>query len=323
MSAGIPPSAKYEIIHEMMTRKNNAMNIKYLCEVSRVSRSGYYSWIKSEPARQKRAEQDQADFSEIVKAYKHRGYDKGGRGIQMRLMRHEPPVLMNLKKVYRLMRKYGLKCPIRKANPYRRMAKAMKANNYAANLLNREFKTHGVRKILLTDITYLRRQDGEFSYLSAIMDAYTKEILAHVVSPSLAIDFVLETVNLLIANHGPELKVDALLHSDQGAHYTSYKFEDLLRDNELRRSMSRRANCWDNAPQESFFGHMKEEINLSGCEANEAVVQVIDDWIDYYNNERYQWDLAKLSPREYYNYAMTGVYPLPFPPPKPRKDTNV
>lgn len=74
--------------------------------------------------------------------------------------------------------------------------------------------------------------------------------------------------------------------------------------------MSRRANCWDNAPQESFFGHMKDEINLYGCKRFREVKAVIDDWIDYYNNERYQWQLAKLSPNEYYEYVTTGVHPL-------------
>jgi len=318
----VSPSAKFEIIFEMMNKPNNQLNVKALCEIAEVSRSGYYEWLKAEPARQKREEQDRSDFEQIVAAYRFRGYDKGGRSIQMRLLRHKPPILMNLKKVRRLMNKYGLKCPIRKANPYRRMMAALKENNYAKNLLNREFKEHGVRSVLLTDITYLKRQDGQFSYLSAIMDACTKEILAHVVSPSLEIDFVLKTVEMLIENHGAELKTDALLHSDQGSHYTSHKFVELLKNNELRRSMSRRANCWDNAPQESFFGHMKDEIDLSQCEMHEEIAAVIDDWIDYYNNDRYQWDLAKLAPREYYKYATTGVYPLPFPPPKTKENSH-
>lgn len=311
----VTPSAKFEIISKMVSNPDNKLSVKTLCEIAGVSRSGYYGWVNAEPLRQEREAQDQADFEQIIMAYRFRGYDKGGRGIQMRLLRHEPPILMNLKKVRRLMNKYGLKCPIRKANPYRRMMNALKENNYAKNLLNREFKEHGVRSVLLTDITYLKRQDGKFSYLSAIMDAGTKEILAHVVSPSLEVDFVLETVEILIEIHGAELKTDALLHSDQGSHYTSHKFVELLKNSELRRSMSRRANCWDNAPQESFFGHMKEEIDISGCKTHEQIVAVINDWIDYYNNDRYQWDLAKLSPSEYYEYITTGVYPLPFPPP--------
>ena len=320
MLVNASPAIKYEIIHEVADKDGNMMNVKQLCEIAGVSRSGYYEWLKAEPARRERESLDEADFAEIVKAYRYRGYDKGGRGIYMRLLRHEPPVLMNLKKIRRLMHKYNLKCPIRKANPYRRMMKALKTSNIAPNILNREFKEHGLRAVLLTDITYLKRQDGGFSYLSAIMDAGSKEILAYVVSPSLEVDFVLQTVELLIEHHGGELKTDVLLHSDQGSHYTSHKFVELLKDKELRQSMSRRANCWDNAPQESFFGHMKEEIDLSQCVTHEQIAAVIDDWIDYYNNERYQWDLAKLAPSEYYIYITTGVYPLPIPPPKRAAD---
>ena len=320
MSSDVSPSAKYEIIHNIMECEGNLLKIRQLCETAGVSRSGYYAWLKAEPLRRERDAQDRADFDKILEAYRYRGYDKGGRGIQMRMMRHDPPVLMNLKKVYRLMRKYGLKCPIRKANPYRRMMGALKEDNYVGNILNREFKERGVRSVLLTDITYLKRTDGEFSYLSAIMDAGSKEILAYAVSSSLAIDFVLKTIEILITNHGHELKTDALFHSDQGSHYTSHKLTELLENLELRRSMSRRANCWDNAPQESFFGHMKEEIDVSGCVTNADIEAVISDWIDYYNSERYQWDLAKLSPKEYYGYVTTGVYPLSFPPPGQRGD---
>ena len=91
---------------------------------------------------------------------------------------------------------------------------------------------------------------------------------------------------------------------------TSYKFMQLVHDANLRQSMSRRGNCWDNAPQESFYGHMKDEIHISKCKDFEALRAEIDRWMDYYNNDRYQWKLAKLSPNEYYEYVKTGLYPL-------------
>ena len=83
-------------------------------------------------------------------------------------------------------------------------------------------------------------------------------------------------------------------------------------DHELLQSMSRKGNCWDNAPQESFFGHMKDEIDekLRRCRTFEQVKELIDDWMDYYNNDHCQWELAKLTPAEYYVYHTTGVYPL-------------
>ena len=285
------------------------MSIKMLCEIANVSRSGYYNWVASEKNRIKQEEQDRKDFEIILTAYNYKGYNKGARSIYMRLLHINPPIIMNVKKIRRLMKKYNLFCPIRQANPYRRMAKALKTNNVADNLLNREFKMHGPRTILLTDITYLP-YNGTRCYLSTILDAYTKEILSYVLSESLEIDFVLETVNQLIDNHGIRLTTETLVHSDQGCHYTSYCFIQILKDKELRQSMSRKGNCWDNAPQESFFGHMKDEINISKCKTFNEVKTIIDDWIYYYNYERYQWDLAKLSPCEYYEYITTGIYPL-------------
>ena len=94
-----------------------------------------------------------------------------------------------------------------------------------------------------------------------------------------------------------------------------------LHNKELRQSMSRRGNCWDNAPQESFFGHMKDHIGnkLKSCTEYHQAKMLVDDYMDYYNNERYQWELAKLSPNEYYQFCVTGEYPLKVanPPPVP------
>ena len=294
---------KFEIIHETINKSDNRLSVKMLCEIAGVSRSGYYNWVSSERKRIEKEIQDRADFELILAAYTHRGYDKGAQGIYMRLLHMEPPVIMNVKKIRRLMKKYGLICEIRKANPYRRMAKAIKTNTVADNLVKRQFESHGPRKVLLTDITYIPYR-GIFCYLSTIMDAYTKQILSYVLSESLEVDFVLETVNQLIEKHGISLTTKTIIH------YTSCSFIQLVKDKGLRQSMSRRGNCWDNAPQESFFGRMKDHIKLKECESFEEVKKVIDDWMDYYNNDRYQWKLAKLSPNEYYNYMVTGMYPL-------------
>lgn len=168
--------------------------------------------------------------------------------------------------------------------------------------------------VLLTDITYLPYA-GRFAYLSTILDAFTKQILSYVLSESLEVDFVLETVERLIADHGISLHAETIIHSDQGCHYTSRSFINILYDKKLRQSMSRRGCCWDNAPQESFFGHMKDHIRgkLADCAAFIEVKCVIDDYIDYYNNERYQWNLAKLAPNEFYDFFVTGKYPLDIP----------
>lgn len=308
MEAQAKPEEKFKIIQQMTKRDNNLLNISWLCEYASVSRSGYYNWISSEEARDRKDEQDKQDFEIILAAYQFRGYDKGKRGIYMRLL--NMGIRMNQKKISRLMNKFNLRCPIRKANPYRRMAKALKTSNVAENLLKREFKEHGSRMVLLTDITYMFYGNSQKAYLSTILDAFTKQILAYVLSTSLEVDFVLETVNILIRDHGISLNKETLIHSDQGCHYTSIKFQELILKKELRQSMSRRGNCWDNAPQESFFGHMKDEIHIERCNAFEELKQEVDNYMNYYNNDRYQWDLAKLSPNQYYKYLETGEYPI-------------
>ena len=105
--------------------------------------------------------------------------------------------------------------------------------------------------MLLTDITYIP-YCGIFCYPSVILDAFTKQVLAYVLSESLELDFVLETVNSLIETYGISLDAETLIHSDQGSYYISKKFRQIVGESNLRQSMSRRGNCWDNAPQESW-----------------------------------------------------------------------
>ena len=145
------------------------------------------------------------------------------------------------------------------------MLNAMRTSHVAPNLLQREFREHGPRKVLLTDITYLTYGSGQRAYMITILDAYTKQFLAYEVSQSLKIDFVLNAVNQLIKIHGVSLQAGPLVNSVQESYYTSLNFIQIIWDNHLRQSMSRKANSWDNAPQESFFGHMKDELDLAAC----------------------------------------------------------
>jgi len=306
----IPTSKLFQIIDSTLDSNENRLPISMLCDIAGVSRSGYYNWRSNEKIRYLKEIKDEEDFKLILEAYNYRGYAKGVRGIYMRLLKMNTP--MNQKKIRRLMRKYNLFCPIRKANPYRRMQKAMKTSNYAANLLSRQFEAYGPRMVLLTDISYIP-YNNTFAYLSVIIDAYTKEVLSYQISSSLEVEFVLDTVTTLIKNHGNELKTDTLIHSDQGCHYTSHKFIKILKDVNLRQSMSRRGNCWDNAPQESFFGHMKDEIKekIKKCNTYDEVKVIIDDWIDYYNNDRCIWHLNKLAPKEFYESIKNEKFALP------------
>ena len=311
MGIQAPAEVKFRLIYEAIQGEDNQLSIRELCAIAQVSRSGYYAWVDAAAARQKREESDLKDFALIKAAYDFRGYKKGARAIHMRLLHLNPPVQMNLKKIRRLMRKYGLKCPFRRPNPYKRMAKAMMTSHVAPNVLDRQFKTFGPRRALLTDITYLFYENGE-CYLTPFLDVCTHQSLAHELSESLKVDFVLAAVDGMLKKHGAELDNEVIVHSDQGCHYTSNAFIKALRDADFVQSMSRKGNCWDNSPQESFFGHMKDEIqeHVAACKTFEEVKSVVDDWMDYYNKDRYQWDLEKLSPDEYYQYLLTGIYPL-------------
>lgn len=314
------PEQKFKIIYDTLAHDNNLLTICELCQIAGVSRSGYYNWVDGKPARDAREAQDRADFENILAAYNMRGKKKGAREIHMTLLHFQTPILMNVKKIGRLMRKYHLSCLVRRPNPYRAKALAFEESAVAPYILNRRFKQFGPRSVLLTDITYLIYADDRKCYMSVIIDAYTKQVLSYVISRSLEEDFVLETVNNLMRDHGVSITTETLINSDQGSHYKCIDFRELVSNAGLRQSMSHKATCWDNAPQESFFGHIKDEVNLRICTTFAQVKTIMDDEIDYYNNDRYQWELAKLSPNEFYLYAKTGEYPLPVPPPKKFQD---
>ena len=294
----------------MLSRNGNTLKLKYLLEAAKVSKSGYYEWKKAKTKREEREKRDRADFDLILKAFLYRGYDKGARGIYMRLK--HMGITMNIKKIRRLMKKYGLICPIRQPKPYRKALRDEQENRTYPNILDRNFRAYGPRVVLLTDITYMYHDRGQKCYMSAVKDAYTGECLGYMMSTSLKLEFVLQTFSVVSKNHGHEITGNALVHSDQGAHYLSVRFSKFMNDLGFARSMSEKANCWDNAPQESFFGHMKDEIGakVRKCKTFEEVKLVVADWVDYYNNDRCQWNLAKLSPREYYEYCTTGDYPI-------------
>ncbi|MEB2282201.1 IS3 family transposase [Lysinibacillus xylanilyticus] len=295
----IATELKFELISKTIQKYKLKRLVSYLCEIMGVSRSGYYNYF-TEKSAQKRAAHELADEAVkeiILKAYHFRGRKKDARQIKMTL-ENQYGITYNLKRIRRIMKKFEIVCPIRKANPARRMAKATKEHRTCPNELQRNFKQGIAGKVLLTDITYLTYGNGKRAYLSTIKDAETNEILAYEVSASLSIDIALNTLRKLKRNHH-HLTNDAFIHSDQGFHYTNPQFQKLAKDMGLGQSMSRRGNCWDNAPQESFFGHFKDETNLKVCETLEEVKREVKSYMIYYNHYRGQWNLKKLPPAKY------------------------
>ena len=280
------------MINETIINNGFKNMVSYFCQLLNVSRSGYYNYLNTVDNQILMEVNDLEARDNIMKAYNYRGYNKGSRSIKM-ILQGKFSIIYSRKKIQRIMRKYNIKCPIRKANPYRRMAKATKEHRVVPNLLERNFKQGIPGKVLLTDITYLPYGNRHMAYLSTIKDGSSNDILAYTVSDSIKLEIATDTINKLISQHKDILHKDAFIHSDQGVHYTSPKFQKLLKNNNLGQSMSRRGNCWDNSPQESFFGHMKDEVDFSKCKTLNEVINAVDDYIDYYNNHRYQWNLKK------------------------------
>lgn len=292
-----------------MIDKYNLKNmVTHLCKSAGVSRSGYYNYYSERAIEQRKLKEkmDEALRDIILKAFRFKNRKKGARQIKMTLAGQFNTVY-NLKRIRRIMGKYNIICPFRKANPYKRMMKATQEHRVLPNLLNREFKQDIPYKVLLTDITYLFYGNSQKAYLSTFKDASTNEILAYHVSDRITMDIATDTLNKLKKNRRIKLAKGAFIHSDQGTHYTHPDFQKLVKKYKLGQSMSRRGNCWDNAPQESFFGHFKDEAYIKPCQTLEELKREIKEYMIYYNQYRYQWDLKKMTPVQYRDHLLEAA----------------
>lgn len=304
-SQNLAPNRIYQLIYETLEQHSFKRLTAYFCALLGVSRSGYYSYLKAFEVRKAREQLDLEAKELILKAFKRRGYKKGSRSIKM-VLENKYGVLFSRKKIQRIMRKYGIVCPHRRSNPYRKIAKATKEHQVVPNKLNREFKQGVPGKVLLTDITYLPYAGRQMAYLSTIKDASTNEILVYHVSDRITLDIATQTIHKLMNNKKVKLDKDAFIHSDQGSHYTSPRYQKLLKKYGLGQSMSRRGNCWDNAPQESFFGHLKDEVDYRSCQTLNELKAKIKHYINYYNHDRYQWNLKKMTPVQFRNHLLVA-----------------
>lgn len=289
----------FELIR-ITIRDNNLKNVvSYLCASAGVSRSGYYNYLSNESKRERREEIDIKVRDDILMAISFRGYKKGSRSIKM-LLEDKFGICYNRKRIMRIMRKYNIVCPIRRKK-YK--YKVTKEHKVCKNYLQREFKQNVPGKVMLTDISYLQYGNAKTAYLSTILDASTNEILSFKVRENMKLDLVISTLNELKDNQFVHFD-DGMIHSDQGWNYTNPQFRIRAAEMGLQQSMSRRGNCWDNAPQESFFGHLKDEVDIKHCNTFDELHTLISDYIDYYNNDRYQWNLNKMTPIQYRNYLL-------------------
>jgi transposase InsO family protein len=290
----IPKSYRYTCIHMLSSR----FQVWILIHIAKVSLSGYYKYKMTMKMSQTQFHKDQQSL-ETIKSLVERYNQKHGYRIITMLLKSEYKILMNHKKVYRLMKQYNLLAKIRRKNPYKHILKATQEHRTCKNILQRKFGWIIPRQKLWTDVSYLY-YNGTKAYISILKDMTTGEIISHKISNNLWLWFVLDTIK----DSKEELRKWTLIHSDQWFHYTHPSYQCLLKDIWIVQSMSRRWNCLDNAPTESFFGHMKDEIDIWSCKSFQELEKYLENYIYYYNNQRPQWTRKKMTPVEYRNHLL-------------------
>ena len=225
---------------------------------------------------------------------KHRG-KIGWRQIRMKLERRH--IIFNHKKIKRIMKRYGLYCKVRRKNPYKAIMKKTAEHRTFDNRLNRQFAQTVPGRFFGTDITYIPF-GHHFAYLAIVKDIASGEIVAWHVSQYITMELVLTMMDKLERYPG------AMIHSDQGFHFTNPAYIDKVTILHMLQSMSRKANCIDNAPTESFFGHFKDEVDYHSCQTFEALHQLVKNYINYYNHERAQWNKNKMTPVQYRDHLL-------------------
>ena len=268
------PAVKYEVIY----CRREKYPVSVMCEFFGVSRSGYYDYVK----RRERPQEDAALAQMIANCQARCGKTYGYRRVHIWLMR-EMSLYFNPKTVLRVMNKYDLLSEIRRRKKYKFMGQQV--HKYE-NLLNRNFSADRPNAKWVTDISYIHTGQGVL-YLSMIRDLYDNSIVAYKTGTEQTVNLVLNTIRAAI--HKEKVAEELQLHSDQGFQYTSHAYFHLTQEYGITPSMSRRGNCYDNAMAENFFSILKTEcIHRHKLTSFEMAKQLVDEYIDFYNNERIQ-----------------------------------
>ncbi len=272
-----------------------------ILELTGFTRSTYYQHLNNDDygkGAQRRQIRDDEDIQLIRQVAAYKGYKKGYRQISM-LMNHVTGTEMSPHRVQMLMRRYGMNTGIRVPANNRKAMKEIVARNIKPNVLNRKFKLYRPNEVRLTDVTYLYYGDGMLAYGSASIDPVTGRVICFVVRERNDLQLALDTLERM--DSFPAVK-GGIIHSDQGMLYFTDDFQNAVKDRQLIQSMSRRGNCWDNAPVESFFGHFKDECDYSHCLGLRELKKCIEEYRVYYNYERCMWDRLKMTPVQYEAY---------------------
>lgn len=259
------PKLKYRLIEQC----SDNYPIAKMCTFFAVSRSGYYRYLKNK----NKPPKDAALAEAIAECQQARGKIHGYRYIHLWLERHKG-IHRNPKTVLRVMRKYGLLSEVRR----KRWHSCGQSLHRYENLLNRQFCADSPNQKWVSDISYIPTAQG-FLYLSVIRDLFDNSIVAYQTSKQQTVTLVLDTIRAAMAKEKVAGRIQ--LHSDQGFQYTSQAYFNLTQEYAITPSMSRRGNPYDNALAENFF-------LCSRPNASEQANQLMNDYIPFYNFERYQ-----------------------------------
>ncbi|MBD3849391.1 IS3 family transposase [Bosea sp. SSUT16] len=266
--------------------------VRAMCRCLRIQPSGFYAWLKNPLSR--RAREDARQIELLDKAWKESGRVYGYRKLHDDLLDQGETSCAN--RIARLARLAGIKAQI----GYRRRpgSHGGKPSVVIDNTLARQFDVDAQDKAWVTDITYIRTQEG-FAYLAVVIDLFSRRVIGWSLQSRQVTDVVLQALLMAVWRRKP--KTTVLVHSDQGSQFTSMDWAAFLKHHNLEHSMSRRGNCHDNAVAESFFNLLKRErIRRKTYRTREEARQDVFDYIEmFYNPKRKHVRNGMLSPVEF------------------------
>lgn len=267
-------------------------SVESLCCALGVSRSGYYAWLGRKEPRRRARDRHLGLEVEAIYCGTHQAY--GSPRIHRELQARG--VLVGKKRVERLLRERGLSA--RRPKRFRRTTDSNHSQPIAPNLVARNFRAEAPNQVWVGDITYLWTAQG-WLYLAVLLDLFSRRIVGWSVSPSLELSVALAPLDQAIEARRPAPGL--IVHHDRGVQYAGGAYRERLQRRGFRASMSRKGDCWDNAPAESFFATLKKE--LAHKARWETMAQAHDQVADYienfYNRRRRHSTLGYLSPVEF------------------------
>lgn len=273
-------------------------SISSLCKIADISRQAHYQYLKRDHSQKE--EEFEKITSQIAEIYEEVDGIYGYRQMTLAINR-KCKTKYNYKRIYRLMKIMGIKSVTRiKKKVYTKV----KAEHIAENILNREFSSNRPNEKWLTDVTEFHTLEGKV-YLSAILDLHSNRIVDWNFGISNNNKLVFENFKNALKKN---LNAKPLIHSDRGFQYTSFGFRKILESREIKQSMSRVGKCIDNGPMESIWGKIKSERyhlkkNQKPYQTREELVDDIEEYIYFYNEERPQKVLKGMTPLECYLMA--------------------